>query len=407
MMEIEKVVGKISLLHSSNTETPTSFVLTEEIVDRIPVDWSNSNIKILDPACGRGTFLLAVLERLEKAGHDRQYAIENMLYGVDANKIQHMIAKKAFTMLCPDAEINIFYEDSLTKEWNMKFDVVLGNPPYQGNNEVDPDRIQPKNHNLWTKFIHKSFDDLVNDDGYVAFVTPDSWMSPSNKVFQLFKENQLLYVDLECGKHFNVGSSFTAWVGQKTPVTQDTILGSVSVNLKDFPYLPRNVENTLEIHKKVMSTDHSRLPVVGDTTCHSSKEVVSTTQDSKFCYPLLHTNAQDRYSTIKSKYFDDIKVMWTLSGNYVPHIDLGQRGFTEVNQAIIATSAEQAENILSIVNSKLYRFIVSTAKWSGFLNGKVFTMLPKLDFDKRWTDDQIYSEFNLTVEEIEIVEQYN
>ena len=56
------------------------------------------------------------------------------------------------------------------------------------------------------------------------------------------------------------------------------------------------------------------------------------------------------------------------------------------------------------MNSDLYRFIVTTAKWSGFLNGKVFTMLPKLDFDKSWSNDEIYTEFGLTLEEIAIVE---
>jgi hypothetical protein len=31
-------------------------------------------------------------------------------------------------------------------------------------------------------------------------------------------------------------------------------------------------------------------------------------------------------------------------------------------------------------------------------------MLPKLDFDKNWSNDEIYTEFGLTSEEIAIVE---
>ena len=39
-------------------------------------------------------------------------------------------------------------------------------------------------------------------------------------------------------------------------------------------------------------------------------------------------------------------------------------------------------------------------------NGKVFSMLPKLDQTKSWTDEEIYKFFNLTDTEIEIIEDY-
>ena len=375
--------------------------LTDQIVARIPEEaFISSGTTFIDPAFAGGQFLRSVARRLRKYGHSIAN-IRSRLFGFEDNICYLNHPKNKSTKLIAQLSV-MSYEEFLNM--TMQFDVAVGNPPFQGNNEVDCNRTQPKNHNLWTKFIHKCFSDLVKDDGYVAFVTPDSWMSPSNKIFQLFKKYQLLQVDLECSKYFNVGSSFTAWIAQKSPITKETVLGTVSVNLKDFPYLPRHVEQTLGIHKKVISSSNARMPVVGDTTCHSSKEVVALQQCDHFCYPLLHTNAQERYSKIKSKYFDHIKVMWTLSGNYIPHIDLGVKGFTEVNQAIIAKDETQANNILSIMNSDLYRFIVTTAKWSGFLNGKVFTMLPKLDFDKSWSNDEIYTAFGLTLEEIAIVE---
>jgi hypothetical protein len=288
----------------------------------------------------------------------------------------------------------------------MKFDIIVGNPPYQGTNDKSEDRIQPKNHNLWTKFINKSFIELALTDGYVSFVTPDSWMSPSNEIFQLFKENQLLWVDLTCGKYFNVGSSFTAWGGQRSPVTKDTKIGNVSLNLRDFPYLPREIESSLSIHQKVLASTLPKIDCIGDITCHSSKSVVSKVLTAEHIYPLHHTNAQTRYGSIKSAHQDKIKVMWTLSGNYIPKIDLGTLGFTEVNQAIIANSQTEAENIYSYMNSNLYRYIVTTAKWSGFLNGRVFSMLPKLDQTKCWTNEEIYKLFKLTGVEITIIEDY-
>ena len=52
---------------------------------------------------------------------------------------------------------------------------------------------------------------------------------------------------------------------------------------------------------------------------------------------------------------------------------------------------------------KLYQFIVTTGKWSGFLNGKVIESLPKLP-NKKWTNATLYKQFNLTQDEINVIE---
>ena len=65
-MTTDKIAHKIGLLHSSSTETPTSFELCRLIVSQIPGDWESPDFKFLDPCCGRGNMLLAAAERLEK-----------------------------------------------------------------------------------------------------------------------------------------------------------------------------------------------------------------------------------------------------------------------------------------------------------------------------------------------------
>jgi len=379
---------------------PDPIELWENITSHIPDEvFLTKGVKILSPACGHATEADVIVKRMINLGISTE-EIKDSIYVVDKYKVFTNDARRK-------GYKNVFKTDFLEWEPNMKFDVVVGNPPYQGTNKVSDDRQQPKNHNLWTKFIEKSFSELVKNDGYVCFITPDSWMSPSNAVFKLFKEKQLHYVDLNCGSYFDVGSSFTAWIAQNTNVTKETSFGSVSVSLKDFPYLPRDLEKTLSIHKKVINYSENKINVKGDITCHSSKDIVSKDYSNDFCYPMLHTNAQTRWSKIKSKFYDDIKVMWTLSGYYKPQINLGNKGFTEVNQAIIIESEEEATAVYSYMNSKLYHFIVNTAKWSGFLNGKVFGMLPDLGKDKIYNDTDIYKIFNLTDAEIEIVESYS
>lgn len=65
--------------------------------------------------------------------------------------------------------VNLLTENQIK---NMKFDVVLGNPPYQDstNNDIAS--------NLWSKFWVKALK-LTKDDGIVSLITPFSWCSPS------------------------------------------------------------------------------------------------------------------------------------------------------------------------------------------------------------------------------------
>jgi adenine-specific DNA-methyltransferase len=399
-MQINQIVKKIGILHSSSTETPTSFDLARLLVDHIECDWNNPLLKFLDPACGRGTFLLALMSKLEEYGHDRTHIITNMLYGVDSSRVQSMIACKSLR-LARNTPSNIFCDNSLTRKFNMQFDVIIGNPPYQGNN--DKGTKQPKSHNLWSKFVDRSME-LIKDDGFVGFVTPDSWMSPNSQVLKTFKDNSLIWVDTEVGKYFTVGSSFTAWVMQKNKNTQSVSIDGLAVAINKLQYLPRNFAKTYPIHDKVINSTDPKLGILCDTSCHSDHKHknFSDTKDAIYKYTTFHTNAQTKFCKKQSKDFSKSKIIWTTSGYFKPFFSVGDLGTSEVCQYILVDSAN-AQNILSYLDSKLYKFIVNTGKWSGFLNGKVLSLLPKLT-NKNWTDQEIYKHFKLTQEEIDYVE---
>jgi hypothetical protein len=300
--------------------------------------------------------------------------------------------------------INVIEGDFLSLNIDMKFDVILGNPPYQAQNTVSDDRVQPKNHNLWTKFVEKSFS-LLEDNGVIGFITPDSWMSPTNDVFKLFKEYQLTQSN-DCSKYFSEGSSFTSWIAENRKNYKKSKIENLNIELKNVPYIPRDLLNSFSIHDKVVFKN--KLPTIKnvfDTSCHSSKDFIKKDKSAQYKFELFHTNAQTRYSDRKSKWQDNIKVVWTLSGYYKPNIDLGIKGFTEVNNAIIVKNKKEADCILSMMNSKLYHFLANTARWSGFLNGKIFNLFPQMEI-KVWNDKDIYNFFSLTPEEIDVIERY-
>ena len=51
----------------------------------------------------------------------------------------------------------------------MKFDVVVGNPPYQAPGKENKAK-------LWPQFVEMAFDELVAPDGYVSLITPKLWL---------------------------------------------------------------------------------------------------------------------------------------------------------------------------------------------------------------------------------------
>jgi len=64
-----------------------------------------------------------------------------------------------------------------------------------------------------------------------------------------------------------------------------------------------------------------------------------------------------------------------------------------------------AADIINVFNSKLFDFILSAYKWNGFNDVTVLKNLPYLDLSRSWTDEQLYSYFNLTQEEINLIEE--
>lgn len=374
--------------------------LVAEMLNQLPESvWTSDSTTFFDPAIGGGQFVHAIEQRLRDHGHNDQnirkrvFGIEDsnlhVRYAVNKHKLVGQYAKKP-------------YEKFLELDNTMKFDVVIGNPPYQGNN--DKGTKQPKSHNLWSKFAEQGIS-LVKDDGYVAFVTPDSWMSPNSQVLKTFKNNSLTWVSTDVSKYFTVGSSFTAWILQKNQHTKTVTIDGLTVNLNTLNYLPREFSKTYPIHDKVVNSNNPKLDVLCDTTCHSDHKhgKLSDTKDTVFKYKTWHTNAQTRFSKIKSKDFNNNKIVWTLSGYFKPFYDDGNIGTTEVCQYILVKDQVEAENMLSYLNSKLYNFLIVTGKWSGFLNGKLICSLPKLA-NKKWSDKTIYKHFGLTQEEIDYVE---
>jgi type I restriction-modification system DNA methylase subunit len=152
---------------SSKGEVFTPIELVCDLLDEIPDEvWKNPNSKFLDPCMGKGTFLLEIVRRLTYIYGYTEDDAKSRVYGYD-------IRVKYINHLTRRGLKNVRHKDFLNEIIEMKFDVVLGNPPYQ-----DSQKTQGKNSSLWTKFIIKS-NELLKDNGILSFVVPISWFAPS------------------------------------------------------------------------------------------------------------------------------------------------------------------------------------------------------------------------------------
>ena len=372
-----------------------------ELLDSVPIEiWESKVTTFADFSMAGGQFINQTTLKLRNHGHS-DVNIKSRVFGYAEYEMYLSYVLGHIDLIGTFA----VYDEEKIK--NMTFDVIMGNPPFQQAHASGG--VQPKSHNLWSRMIKKSFDQL-NNNGYLVFITPSSWGSPSNKIFKLFKRNNLLYMNTDINDYFpNINSTFSSWVVEKSREYVSTNLNGESVDLTNADYFTNDISRTsLSIHDKVMWNSHPTYDWIGDTTSNHSSD---SKEDGKWndietethSYQVFHTNAQRYYSTVASKYHCDYKIMVTISGYYKPFIDSGNTSPSEIVLMIITNEAE-ADNLLSVLTSKLYNYIVSSAKWSGFLTKDVLRNLPKLDTSRRWTNTDIYNEFELSEDEIKYIE---
>ena len=200
-------------------ELPLMKFLSEQEAETKNLVWKHvSQMKILDPSCGSGRFLLSVanflLELYKILSYNlsleelKRHIIERNIYGVEIDK-SALLATKArlliwyfhsdlelrelnindsINSIIENSHLNfqIFHSDYLL-EFNTKpFDIILGNPPYIENKKIEDMEYKSKLkifnsayrlYDLSILFIEKSIELLKQNQGYLSFLITNKFLA--------------------------------------------------------------------------------------------------------------------------------------------------------------------------------------------------------------------------------------
>jgi hypothetical protein len=379
----------------SNGEVSTPIELVREMLDKIPVEvWENPESKFLDPCMGKGTFLLEIVNRLVYIyNYSKEDAISRV-YGYD------VLVKYSNFLKRRGGFKNVFYKDFLNEEFNMKFDVIIGNPPYQekvGNKKTEP---------LWNKFFHKSLS-ILKEGGYLSLIHPSGWRNIEGRfsdIKNIIKEKKLHYLSINNEKKgmevFGAETRFDYYLlentvndGTLTEITfQDGIVDDVDLNSIDF--IPNG--NFDEIESLIAKDDEEKVNVIHSYSAYETrKNYMSKEQVGDFIYPCVYTvnylsQPTFHYSnTNENGHFGIPKVIWSNGrissvGSYVD--ETGEFALTQFAYAIV----DDVENLPKIKraldSTKFKKLMELCAVGQLTINHKVISTFKK-DFWREFIDE--------------------
>ena len=194
-----KLIQKNKLLYG---EVLTPIDIVTKMLNIIDDEYfKDPKLKWLDPGCGTGNFsivlynkLLENLTMIEEKRERSEHIIKNMIYMVELREENIDILKNTF-----GKNANIINKDYLNWETDIKFDIIIGNPPFNSNGiKKVPTNITKTSKTakianitnntsktIWFLFIQKSIN-LLKNNGILCQLIPSIWLKPDSKIIYNF-----------------------------------------------------------------------------------------------------------------------------------------------------------------------------------------------------------------------------
>lgn len=482
----------------SNDEVFTPPKIANAMLDLFPKElFCNPNTKFLDPCCKSGVFLREIAKRLLKGLKEQipdlqeriDHIFKNQIYGISLTNLTSLLsrrsvycAKKANSKYSvtefTNDDGNIFFseqnhfwingkclhcgisETSFNAQFtdksekhayqfiheklpgeieNMKFDVIIGNPPYQM-------KVNETGKGLGAIPIYQNFvkQALKLKPSYLVMITPARWYA-GGVGLDLFRKDMLSSKNIkylydftdsnDCfpGVDINGGVSYFLYDrNYQGPCNYTNLTNGKETHsirkLDEFEIFLRRNEAVSIIHK-VLEKKEKKLSDEGGCSPQTPYGLLSSYVGNEKRY-----NSTD-YEVLSSKGWiyapkesvtkglDSIKkfkpMISKLSCEHAGNPDkngmyrvLSRMEILKPNQICTQSylticntdNFKEAVNVSNYLKTKFVRFLILQTLVGMNISIMNFRFVPWLDFSQTWTDAQLYKKYNLTQEEIEFIE---
>lgn len=385
--------------------------------------FEDETLKWGDTTTGMGNFPIAIYYKLmdglkKKIPNEKdrkKHILEKMLFMAEYNKNNCFIVKQIFNMN-NEFKLNLYEGDSLQldikKEFGItKFDIVIGNPPY--NEELKSTGAKA----LYNKFVEY----YIEKCDLLCFVIPSRWFS-GGKGLDSFRKNMLERTDIVYIKHFNDASTIFG--------NTVSIVGGVNYFLKD-----NNHKGDCKFNGSI--TKLNKYDVFVDGKFHPLIDKLVKIDSVITLYLGRYFGIETNDKRLKNeKTKDTIKCYVSQQKGFKKNIEK-----TEINKDITkwkvitarasndcfgntfigspnevhtgsyisfkVSNEEEAKSLISYMKCRLPNFMLSLRKSSQDIRESTCKWIPLPPLNKEWTDDEVYKHFKLSEDDIKLINETN